>query len=91
MPIDAETCTTCGAPLEAGSHTCPYATATENMPWGALFQAVAKGSMTVQQHELVMNRWQLHHCQSYPQAVVDGIKAVAFASSGKDSGFELLA
>jgi len=76
-------CPICGAPLENAVESCPFDAPEEQAPWRADYEAMARGQMTHEEHQVLVSRWALHNEGSQSEKALRKMRAVAVGNQGR--------
>jgi hypothetical protein len=80
------TCLVCGAPLEIPYGACPFAVREDQAPWRADYEAMSRGQMTHEEHQVLVARWAVHNESSQSERALQKLRAVAEGNRGRVVG-----
>jgi hypothetical protein len=76
-------CPVCGAPLEDPTEACPFGVPEEAAPWKGDYEAMARGQMTHEEHQVVVARWAVHNQSSQSEKALQKMRSVARSNQGR--------
>ncbi|WP_291196849.1 hypothetical protein, partial [Frateuria sp.] len=76
-------CPTCGAPLENPTEACPFDVSEEQAPWRADYEAMARGQMTHEEHQVLVARWALHNESSQSERALQKLRVLGARNRGR--------
>jgi hypothetical protein len=83
QPTNQFFCETCGAPLDASAASCPFDVPEANAPWRADYEAMARGEMTHEEHQVIVARWIVHNEQGQSEKALQKMRLLAANNRGR--------
>lgn len=84
-------CPTCGAPLEEQASPCRYDVPEDEAPSLGDYEAMSRGQLTHEEHQVHVARWVVHNEGSQSERTIQLMRSVALRNRGRVVAFFKLA